>query len=387
MNLRFRLMRNSPALAVGVAAMLVAGCGAASNTGTNATAANVALATRLADASMRPVTWTAPGPAIPVGQSLSGDKVVLVANGQNQFTETAGAAMKQAGAVAGVSVITDYTDGTLTAAESGIQEAITVHAKAIALMSFQTSALEGPIKAAIAAGIPVIQMGEHDPGPLSTAETAAGVASDITACYSCAGADIADFIVSASKGKAHVLFINSPDIGDATSEMNGFQAQMTRLCPACTVQTAGIPIPDWATQIAATVSSAITAHPDINYIVPVFDVMSSFVTPAIKAANATTRVKLASFNASSAEMVQMQSGATPAWLTDGGFDLTWFGWNAMDDIFRSMLKKPALASESLPLRFFTSKTVGGYDFSGAQDPWYGNPQYVRGYTKLWGISG
>jgi ribose transport system substrate-binding protein len=392
---RRKLLRTkvSPIVLVALVVSLVAATGAlASKPGPLASkratgGSNVALATQLAQSIMKPVKWTAPGPAISVGKKLSGDKVELVAAVDNQFSETAGKAMQAAGTAAGVTVTTDYTNGTLPAIESGIQAAITSRAKALVILSVPTGEIEQPLKNAIAHGIRVIQMGEHDPGPLNTVEKAVGVVADITGCYSCAGRDIADFVVSESKGDAHALFINSPDIGDANAESEAFTAQMHKLCPKnCSVQTVGIDVANWATQISSNVSSAIAAHPDINFVVPVFDTMEVFVTPAIKAANASNRVKLASFNASEAQMKEMQTGAKPTWIADGGYDLKWWGWAAMDDVYRVLLHKAALPSEAVPLRFFTQASIKSYNVAGSQDPWYGDPKYVSGFEKLWSIT-
>jgi len=349
-------------------------------------APKVALATKLARATMLPVKFTPPGPPIPVGTSLRGKKVQLISPIDNQFSETAGKAMQAAGKVAGVTVFTDYAAGSLTQIQSGIQSAITKHVNAIVILSVPPAAIAQPIRNAISHGIPVLMMGDHDPGPLNATERSLGIKADITGCYSCAGRSIANFVVSESKGSAHALFINSPDIGDATLEMNGFKSQMKKLCSSCSVQTVGIPVANWATQITSSVASAIAAHPDINYIVPVFDTMEAFVTPAIKAANAVNRVKLASFNASEAQMKEMQAGTKPTWIADGGYNLTWWGWTAMDDVFRVLLNKPALPSEAVPQGFFTHASSKRYNFSGSQDPWYGNPQYVSGFKKLWGIT-
>lgn len=335
---------------------------------------------------MKPVTWTAPGPAIAVGKHLKGDKVQLVTDVANQFSETAGKAMQAAGTAAGVTVKADYGDGTLTSVESGIQSAITEGAKVLVIMSVPTTAIEQPLKNAVKHGISVIQMGEHGPGALNAIEKTVGVKADITGCYACAGRAEADFIVSASKGNAHALFINSPDIGDSNEESAGFSSQLHMLCPSCTVQTVGIPVANWSTQITSTVSSNLAAHPDINYVVPVFDTMEDFVTPAIKSANDTSKVDLASFNASEAQMKEMQSGTQPAWAADGGYDLPWWGWAAMDDVYRVLLHKPALPSEQVPLRFFTHASVKPYNVAGSQDPWYGKPKYVSGFEKLWGIT-
>ena len=371
-------------LAAAAAVVLASGVSAqASKRGSDA---DVATATKLANAIMKPVKWTAPGPAIPVGTSLKGDKVMFMAPVDNQFSETAGKAMQAAAAVAGVTVQTNYAAGTLAQISSAISSAIVQHFKAIVILSVPPAAIAEPIKNAISHGIPVLTTGDHEPGPLNATEKAIGIMADITGCYACAGRAEADFVVSSSKGNAHALFINSPDIGVATSESDAFTAEMHKLCPSCTVQTVGIPVANWATQITSTVASALSAHPDINYIVPVFDTMEAFTTPAVKAANAIDKVNMVSFNASQAQMKEMQTSSKPTWAADGGYDLTWWGWSAMDDVYRIMLHKPAIASEAVPLRFFTHASVQPYNVSGSQDPWYGNPQYVSGFKKLWGIA-
>ena len=63
--------------------------------------------------------------------------------------------------------------------------------------------------------------------------------------------------------------------------------------------------------------------------------MEAFTTPAVKAANALNKIKMVSFNASQAQMKEMQKGAKPTWVADGGYDLTWWGWLMMDDVYRS----------------------------------------------------
>ena len=109
-----------------------------------------------------------------------------------------------------------------------------------------------------------------------------------------------------------------------------------------------IPVANWATQMTSTVASALAAHPEINYIAPVFDTMEAFTTPAVKAANALDKVKMVSFNASEAQMKEMQTGAKPTWVADGGYDLTWWGWLMMDDVYRIMLNKPASSGPGGP---------------------------------------
>jgi ribose transport system substrate-binding protein len=348
--------------------------------------ANVAEATKLAQAIMKPVTFKAPGPPIPVGTSLKGKTVKFIAPVDNQFSETAGKAMQAAGAVAGVSVQTDFAAATLSQIQAAVNSAIVEKVSAIVILSVPPAAIAQPIKDAISHGIPVMVTGAHEPGALDSTEKSLGVKADVTGCYSCAGRAMADFAVMQSKGNVHALFINSPDIGVSNDEAKAFASELKRLCSTCTTQQVDVPVADWATQMTSTVASALAAHPDINYIAPVFDTMEAFTTPAVKAANALNKINMVSFNASEAQMKEMQTGAKPTWVADGGYDLTWWGWLMMDDVYRAMLNKPTVPSPAVPLRFFTKASVKSFNLSGSQDPWYGNPQYVSGFKKLWGIT-
>lgn len=383
---RSKLGRTTVAAVTLAAVAVVLGSGVSAQASKQGSGANVAEATKLAEAIMKPVTFKAPGPPIPVGTSLKGKKVKFIAPVDNQFSETAGKAMQAAGAVAGVSVETDYAAATLSQIQSAINSAIIEKVSAIVILSVPPAAIAQPIKDAISHGIPVMVTGAHEPGALDSTEKSLGVKADVTGCYSCAGRAMADFAVMQSKGNVHALFINSPDIGVSNDEAKAFASELKRLCSTCTTQQVDIPVADWATQMTSTVASALAAHPDINYIAPVFDTMEAFTTPAVKAANALDKINMVSFNASEAQMKEMQTGAKPTWVADGGYDLTWWGWLMMDDAYRAMLNKPTVPSPAVPLRFFTRASLKPFNVSGSQDPWYGNPQYVSGFKKLWGIT-
>lgn len=355
------------------------------NTSANATS-GVAQAKQLAIAAQQPSTWTAPGPKIDVS-SLAGKSVYLITNGANQFTETVGAGLVSAGQKAHVKVVPDYTTGGIASADQGFATAIAQHMSAIVVMSFLSSSLNAPIQQAVKAGIPVIEIGEHDPGPLSASEVTAGVYQDVSPSYSDAGSLMADYVIADSGGHADVLLLNSPDVGDANVETAAFQAQLAKLCQACKVKVDGIPQADRATQMPSAVSSAISADPNINFIVPVFDTMYTSFSAALTASAGASKISLVGFDASGAEMKLLQSHSN-GWVADGGYDDTWLGWASMDEAFRAMLHQPAVENEKIPLRFFTTQTTQGLNFAPGSpvDPWFGNPQYESGFTALWSLS-
>ena len=215
---RSKQFRTRVAIAVLAAAAVVLASGVSAQASKQDSGANVAEATRLAQAIMKPVTFKAPGPAIPVGTSLKGKKVKFIAPVDNQFSETAGKAMQSAAAAAGMTVQTDYAAATLSQIQSAMNSAIVQRFSAIVILSVPPAAIAQPIKDAISHGIPVIVTGAHEPGALDSTEKSLGIKADVTGCYACAGRAMADFAVSDSKGNVHALFINSPDIGVSNSE-------------------------------------------------------------------------------------------------------------------------------------------------------------------------
>lgn len=365
----------------------LARAGNASTSKRHATDALAQAARAIRDAEA-PVKWSPPGPAI-AASKVKGDTVVLITNGQNAFTETVGGGMVQAGKAAGLHVVTDYTTGTLSEADTGIGNAISTGAKAIAIMSFESSALQAPLAQAAKHGIKIIQIGEHGAGPLTKADVAAGVVGNVASCYACAGNIMADFVAVDSHGKGHVLFLNAPDVGDANIEAAAFAHQLHSVCPGCALKTDQIPIPDWSSQLPSAVSSALVADSHLDYIVPVFDIMYTIFSSAIGASGATNRVKLVSYNASLAEMKLLKSGAKPTWVADGGYNELQLGWAVIDQILRALVGAPPIRGNVVENRFFTPSMAKRLDLASedVQDSWYGKPTYRAGFLKLWGLKG
>ena len=233
---RSKLGRTRVAAVALAAVAVVLASGVSAQASKQDSGANVAEATKLAKAIMKPDVFKAPGPAIPVGTSLKGKKVKFIAPVDNQFSETAGKAMKAAAATAGVTVQTDYAAATLSQIQSAINSAIVQKFSAIVILSVPPAAIAEPIKSAISKGIPVIVTGAHEPGALDSTEKSLGIKADVTGCYACAGRAMAQFAVSESKGNVHALFINSPDIGVSNSEAKAFATELKRLCSSCTAQ-------------------------------------------------------------------------------------------------------------------------------------------------------
>lgn len=342
----------------------------------------VSTARKLVRAAEGPLHWILKAPKINVS-SLRGDKVVAITAGLDEFISNVDYGLTQAGRAAGVTVVADNPT-TLSSASNDIQQAVAEHANAIIINSWETSQLEAPVKAAVKAGIPVIQEFEHNPGPLTSVEKAAGVYANVSVCYTCGGKLMADAIVAASKGNAHIVLVRVPAIGTATEEANGFVSQTRRLCPKCTITQDSAPIPEWTTLLPSLTTSAL-ANPTVNYLVPVFDTMAPLMEPAVFSASAQTRVQFAGHSGDLAELKEMRSGKPPRWVANPGYDEHWAGWATMDDVYRALLGKPAIQDEGLRLRLFTPKNIHSIDLTAPLSAWYGKVNYQVRYKGLWGL--
>src|SRR5206468_13120783 len=105
----------------------------------------------------------------------------------------------------------------------------------------------------------------------------------------------ADAVITQSGGHADVLVITSNDAHSTVPLVRGLSGELRERCHGCRTRSVDVPIPDWATRIPTEVQSALVRDPQIDYVIPIYDSMSQFVVPAIRAAGAGGRVKISSF--------------------------------------------------------------------------------------------
>ena len=88
-----------------------------------------------------------------------------------------------------------------------------------------------------------------------------------------------------------------------------------------------MPIVDWATRIQPTVQGKLQADADLNYVIPIYDSMSTFVTPAIAIAGKRDSVKVATFNGTPFVLDLIRDGTVEM---DIGENLDWIAHAMLD---------------------------------------------------------
>jgi ribose transport system substrate-binding protein len=377
------------ALALGVAA-----CGGSdssssnsASSGGNSGAAGPGLkeAKSLVTKAQAPVGWKEPGPAVTNASQVQGKTLFYIAAGLNTpFTQGVVRGLKGATAALGMKLVVTGGGDPATAARL-MEQGIGRHADAIAVQAFEINSLSAPIKAAKAAGIPVIMIEQGEPAMPTAQEKNLGVGGLVSASFAFSGRSIAQLATAETNGKANVVAFDAPEAGINQPYVEALKTEFARLCEGCKLKITHAPLAQWQTGLPGLTTSALKADPNVNFIIPLFDGMVATTTPSVLALNKQDSVKIASWDGDSAVLQNVQKGGTPV-MADGGSPLPWYGWAIVDQTIRVMTGMDPVADENIPSRLFTKDNTQGLQLvAGKEGSWYGTADYEAEYKKLWGL--
>ena len=98
--------------------------------------------------------------------------------------------------------------------------------------------------------------------------------------YKRAGALLADWAIWKTDGKANAVVIGINDVLSTNSMMSGIKEEFGK-CANCKMSYINVTIPEMATRTQTNVQAALTADPSINYVIPIYDVLTQWVVPAV----------------------------------------------------------------------------------------------------------
>jgi ribose transport system substrate-binding protein len=383
---RFAVLLAGVVMLIGVAACGSSDSNADSSTpGSSGAAkgggADVAAAKAIVDAHLGIQKFTPPGPAFDASKAKGKTVYEIPVSSNVPFNVLTGDAMKRALEPLGVKVVIAPTQGQPSQWVQGMNQAISAKADAIAILGMDPQAIGPQIKAAKDAGIPTIEdhfIDAKHPDPKGYEN----VAARIPAPYFDAGQLSAAYAIMDKGADTNAIIVTSEDILSAGDVVTGIQDEFKQHCPACKVSVVNVPFNDWASKMQTAVQSALVKNPNANYIIPVFDGMVQFAAPAVQAAGADNRVKIASYNATPSVLRMMQEGHVIAMNSGESYD--WLGYALADQILRVLTNTKPVDSEGVPLRAFTKDNVDETGTPPAVNKGYGDA-YLSGYEKLWGV--
>jgi ribose transport system substrate-binding protein len=326
-----------------------------------------------------------PGPPFDAAAKARGKTVFEIPiTSEVPFITAVEEGMRQAAKAVGAKLVVYPNQGEPSQWVQGMRAAIAQKADAITLFA-QNPALLGPqIRQAEEAGIPVVVVrtsGEREPCQSDRGGETYGTTC-VPGPFEEAGRLEADWVIAESEGTASVLVITSSDARSTVPLLRGMRSEFASRCPSCRVRYVDVPIPEWAARVRTEVQSALVRDPGIKYVIPIYDSMSQYVVPAIRASKRAGRVEIATFNGTPFVLKMVQDDDIVQ--MDVGENLSWVGWATMDQAFRLIAGEPPVRTENTPLRVFTDANVAEAGRPPRLDRGYGSA-YVAGYKRLWGV--
>jgi ABC-type sugar transport system substrate-binding protein len=221
--------------------------------------------------------------------NLSGKKLMIVP-GDSELaacTEIAQADAALATAV-GMQPTIFANQGTESEYDTAVENAIHEGYAAIDLeCDFDPTLIAPAIAQAEKAGIVVSVYGAT---PQEAA--AAKVTYNTVDPYSLDAKYAAEQAVVQAKGKPFQAIAITSDAAPATPIMqDALTAELKVICPACTVTDVNVEVPNWQSDVANSLSSALLQHPDVSVIFPDYAGMLTYVLAGIQSAHKSTSVK------------------------------------------------------------------------------------------------
>jgi ribose transport system substrate-binding protein len=142
------------------------------------------------------------------------------------------------------------------------------------------------------------------------------------------GKVMADWIIADSQAAAHVAYFWDPVLTQHLAAKNAFVAEMSSLCPACSVS---VQATNFTTGIGTTdpgqIVSYLQAHPTTNYLVIGIGDATAGVPQALAAAGLAGKVKIVTRLADTINFKDIAAGTETMGVTEETFEI---GWRMVD---------------------------------------------------------
>jgi ribose transport system substrate-binding protein len=367
-------------LAAVVVAMLVAVAGATAATAGSSSASGIDGAKKLIAKYSKEPKFVAPGPAFNAKTAMKGKKIMLIpVTSQLPITQTLTASMTKAAKKVGVKFTAWQNQGKADQWIAGINQAISQKYDVVDLLAIPPDVLKPQIDQARKAGVKVIS--SHFAG--FGWKPPAFIDGAVRLPYYEVGQILAAWAIVQTNGKANVLSIVADDLVSSADVIKGMKDEFKKDCPSCKLEVKSVPTVEWANKVQGEVQSGLQRNPNVNYLLPIYDAMTSFVAAALRTAGKTGQIQQASFNGSPFALDFVKQGSLQMNI---GENEDWIAHAMLDADMRAAagLKVPASHYKGAPLYIFTKANVARAGTPPNPAKGYGNA-YGPGFAKLWGI--
>jgi ribose transport system substrate-binding protein len=350
----------------------------AASGGSTSDSAGVGTAGALLAKYMGQPTFASPGPALDASKAKGKSLFAIPANSSVAYVNTVDKETAKAAGALGIK----YADYTNQQQQSqwvqGVSQAVSTKADVLTLLAGLLPEQIAPqLQQAQQAGVKIADVAERNTGQ----QTPSYVNSYVFAPFSTAGQLMAAYATKATNGNADILIISSNADISSQPEVDGITSELKTDCPGCKTRTVNVNPTDWATKLQSTVEAALSADPNINYVLPVYDSMAQFAAPAIQAAGKTGKTFIATFNGTPAILDMVRTGDVVKMdVADNTTDVALAG---LDAAMRLMLNLPG-GKQQIQLRVFDKSNVAEAGVPAVSGVGFGSAS-IQGYAKTWGV--
>jgi ribose transport system substrate-binding protein len=368
-------------VAIAVTACSTAGGSGASSPasgGSPSNSAGVTAAGALLAKYMGQPSFASPGPSFDASKVKGKSLFSIPANSSVAYVNTVDKETSKYAGALGIK----YADYTNQQQQSqwvqGVSQAVSTKADVLTLLAGLLPEQIAPqLQQAQQAGLKIADVAERNTGQ----QTPSYVNSYVFAPFSTAGRLMAAYATKATNGNADVLIISSNADISSQPEVDGITSELKADCSGCKTRTVNVNPTDWATKLQSTVEAALSADPNINYVLPVYDSMAQFAAPAIQAAGKTGKTFIATFNGTPAILDLVRTGGIVTMdVADNTTDVALAG---LDAAMRLMLNLPG-GKQQIQLRVFDKTDIQEAGVPAASGVGFGSAS-IQGYAKTWGV--
>jgi ribose transport system substrate-binding protein len=272
-------------------------------------------------------------------------------------------------------------EGVTQTLVADVSSAVAQHADGIILYAIPLNLIGAQLAQAKAAGIPVIQTYNGDPG---ANDAQLGVFGSVDANRVLKGDIVSDWMMATSKCHLQAGMLGDNELAGFEQTNDAATANFAAMCGTnCTTQFQSVDLTSMATSAGPQAVNLLRANPNMKYIFEPTDGMTPFVLSSLKSAGLESGSNVIAADPSTSSFAILRAGNTPLKAEVGPpTPDQWSGYAFMDQIARAMLHmKPA--NWTLPLRLIDSSNIGTTD--AGLFPAYAN--YKAAFLKAWGVSG
>lgn len=324
--------------------------------------------------------FVAPGPAFNARKAMKGKKVMIIpVTSQIPITQVITASMTRQAKRIGFTFTNWQNQGKADQWIQGIQQAISQKYDVVDLLAIPPAVLKPQIDQARRAGVKVIS--SHFAG--FGWQVPKYIDGAVRLPYYEVGQILAAWAIVQTNGKANVLSIVANDLVSSADVIKGMRNVFARDCKGCKLDIVDVPTVEWANKVQGEVQSGLQRNPNVNYVLPIYDAMTSFVSAALRVSGKAGKIQQASFNGTPFVLEAVKRGDVQM---DIGENEDWIARAMLDADMRAAadLSVPKNHYRAAPLYIFTKKNVARAGTPPHPAKGYGNT-YGPGFDKLWGL--